>query len=408
MSSDSSVPPFLWNHRTAPLSQRDRQMIRFIPPGGNWTNIPQDFPSERLKQIRRMTKERGGVVRTTYYGRLSWDKPSYTISTYFSRVGNGCFIHPSQPRLISLREGARLQSFPDAFRFLGSRTSQYKQIGNAVPPLLAYSLGKTLRKGSGVALFAGAGGMSLGFHWAGISAVVANEIDKNAIASYSANFPTTEIVTGSIAEPQVKERVLMAARNHGDIAVVYGGPPCQGFSMAGWHRVDDPRNRLFEEFVEVIEELRPRHFVMENVQGLTWMHEGKVFRQVMDRFAQTGYHLSSFTLKAEEFGVPQRRRRVFIVGGINKVVHPPSPLLGEGALTLGPVFTVKDAIGDLPPLGVGEGVEEAPYPSSTYASDYQRWARGLLPPDKLLGSRTPAWRTHDSKQSDSREIRSAS
>ncbi|MHA1928039.1 MAG: DNA cytosine methyltransferase, partial [Candidatus Thorarchaeota archaeon] len=123
----------LYNHVTSNLSTLDLEMILNVPPGGNWKDIPLEIAkkSVRLMQIR----ESGG--RTTYYGRLRNDLPSYTISTYFNRPGNGTFIHPTQHRLISFREAARLQSFPDHYRFLGSNSSKLKQIGNAVPPLLA-------------------------------------------------------------------------------------------------------------------------------------------------------------------------------------------------------------------------------------------------------------------------------
>ena len=109
-------------------------------------NIPLSIPSKRLENIRKT----GG--RTTYYGRLRWDYPSYTITTYFNRPGNGCSIHPDdsqskkpQHRLISFREAARLQSFPDSFRFYGSNSSKYLQIGNAVPPLLAKNVARSLK-----------------------------------------------------------------------------------------------------------------------------------------------------------------------------------------------------------------------------------------------------------------------
>ena len=114
-------------------------MVKHIPEGGNWRNIPETVPSKRLDQIRKS----GG--RTTYYGRLRNDKPSYTISTYFNRLGNGCYIHPNQDSLISLREGARLQSFKDSFYFCGPKTSIYKQIGNAVPPLLGRTIAELIK-----------------------------------------------------------------------------------------------------------------------------------------------------------------------------------------------------------------------------------------------------------------------
>ncbi|NQU87409.1 MAG: DNA cytosine methyltransferase, partial [Mariniphaga sp.] len=105
----------IYNHIAPKFSELERDMVKNIPPGGNWQNIPESVPSKRLEQIRKS----GG--RTTYYGRLRNDKPSYTISTYFNRIGNGCHIHPEQERLISIREGARLQSFKDSFIFYGSK-----------------------------------------------------------------------------------------------------------------------------------------------------------------------------------------------------------------------------------------------------------------------------------------------
>ena len=128
----------LHNHIAPGLSKLEWEQVQHIPAGGNWQNIPDTIPSQRLEQIRRS----GG--RTTYYGRLEFDKPSYTITTYFNRLGNGCNLHPSQNRIISTREGARLQSFKDSFTFYGSKTSQYKQIGNAVPIGLGEAVGTAI------------------------------------------------------------------------------------------------------------------------------------------------------------------------------------------------------------------------------------------------------------------------
>src|SRR3989344_3949287 len=96
----------LYNHVTYPLSENDLKMVVAIPEGGNWKHIPHHIPSKRLEQIRK-----------TVYGRLSWNKPSYTITTYFNRPGNGTYIHPKDDRVISAREAARLQSFPDNYIF---------------------------------------------------------------------------------------------------------------------------------------------------------------------------------------------------------------------------------------------------------------------------------------------------
>ena len=155
----------IYNHVTYPLSENDMKMVVSIPAGGNWKNIPKSIPSKRLEQIRKS----GG--RTTLYGRLSWSKPSYTITTYFNRPGNGTYIHPIYDRVITAREAARFQSFPDSYVFKGSKTSLCKQIGNAVPPLLAFSIATQIKRKTKTKkildLFCGSGGLSLGFKWAG-------------------------------------------------------------------------------------------------------------------------------------------------------------------------------------------------------------------------------------------------
>ena len=144
------------DHVAGTLSLLDKEVLRYVPAGGNWRDLPDDFPSARVKQIRE-SAARGEGSRSTYYGRLGWDKPSYTISTYLTRPGNGAFMHPELPRLLTVREAARLQGFPDSIRFHGTLRQRCIQVGNAVPPLLAYRLGSTVAAGSVVDLFGGGG-----------------------------------------------------------------------------------------------------------------------------------------------------------------------------------------------------------------------------------------------------------
>lgn len=120
----------LFNHVCHKSSENNIRLISHIPQGGNWKNIPEEIRPERFKKVALKD-------HTTTYGRLRWEMPSRTITTYFNNISSGAFTHPTQNRGISVREGARLQSFPDSFRFTGSLARQYRQIGNAVPPLLA-------------------------------------------------------------------------------------------------------------------------------------------------------------------------------------------------------------------------------------------------------------------------------
>jgi DNA (cytosine-5)-methyltransferase 1 len=121
-------------------SKKDQELIHHIPPGGNYTNVPDEISTTRILNF----KKTGG--RTTTYGRLSPNAPSYTLNTHFNRLNVGCNIHYEKERLITLREGLRIQSFPDSFEVLSSnKRNFYVQIGNAVPPLLAKAWANHLR-----------------------------------------------------------------------------------------------------------------------------------------------------------------------------------------------------------------------------------------------------------------------
>lgn len=127
-------------HEWPTMSELDKYICEHVKPGGNYMDIPDDVKSERIKRLKRD----GG--HTTCYGRMSPDKPSYTINTYFNRPNVGCNIHYEQNRLITLREAMRLQTFPDEYQFV-SNSKQGKNliVGNAVPPLLAYVLAKKIK-----------------------------------------------------------------------------------------------------------------------------------------------------------------------------------------------------------------------------------------------------------------------
>lgn len=173
------------NHYSAPLSELDRRIVQSVPPGGNWRDVPEDVPSQRLDQIRA-SAGRGEGSRSTYYGRLRGDRPSYTISTYYHRPGNGCTIHPRTHRMLSDREAARLQTFPDRVVFHGPARARQAQIGNAVPPLLGAQLTAHLDPTLTVDLFSGAGGLSLGAELAGHRLVAAVDNDVHALSTLRA------------------------------------------------------------------------------------------------------------------------------------------------------------------------------------------------------------------------------
>ncbi|MHA2433372.1 MAG: DNA (cytosine-5-)-methyltransferase [Candidatus Thorarchaeota archaeon] len=402
-SSEQGVLPHdgdvLYNHVCAKLSEFDMEMIRAVPPGGNWQDIPVEIASRssRLTQIRRS----GG--RTTYYGRLHRDLPSYTINTYFNRPGNGCFIHPTQDRLISQREAARLQSFPDSFRFLGSTTSIYKQIGNAVPPLLAKAIGSCIPKGDVVDLFAGAGGLSAGLMQAGHRPIIASDIDRHMCATYKQNHHDAVVMRLDITDSAAFEHLVTEIENRlagRTLRLIAGGPPCQGFSTAGNWDTSDSRNSLFTPFLQVVERMVPDYVLVENVQGIQWINDGKTLRAILSSLENMDYSTTCMTLKAEQYGVPQRRRRVFILGSRREAVSVgPTPLFTptprgsrrrrqeppDSALPC--AITVEEAISDLPVLGSGEGDHVSPYDSSSCAHSYQLFIRGAISWEEFMKMR---------------------
>jgi DNA (cytosine-5)-methyltransferase 1 len=387
----------LYNHVTAKLSPLDMEVVRSVPQGGNW----QDIPPSVAHKSTRITQIQSSGGRTTYYGRLHPEYPSYTISTYFNRPGNGTFIHPYEHRLISLREAARLQSFPDSYRFLGSTSSMYKQIGNAVPPLLAYAIGSQIRASRTVDLFAGAGGLSLGLEMSGHGVLLASDFNQHMCRTYAHNHPNTELVIADMAcEDEFQELVhttenLLRGRTLGLVA---GGPPCQGFSTAGKWDLGDPRNKLVFSFLRIIKHFLPEQVLLENVPGLMYMNKGRVLESVKDTLRLLGYAVQIFKFYSEEYGVPQMRRRIFVIGSRNGAgIQTPTAHFQRMSsgwrrnpdthdVGPNPPLTVSDAISDLPPLVQGSGEDESVYPENPCLTTYQKLMRGKLSLEEFLGS----------------------
>lgn len=394
----------IYDHVSGSLSDLDLEMIRAVPPGGNWRDLPEDIRSSRVRQIRE-SAARGEGSRSTYYGRLRWDRPSYTVSTYFNRPGNGCFIHPSADRLITVREAARLQSFPDSYRLLGKGRARYLQVGNAVPPLLAYQLGSLLRRGTAVDLFAGAGGLSLGLEWAGFDVVAAIDHDAACMETYQLNRPDGDVAVRSDLSDtadlrKVVDEVRRRARGQA-IDLLAGGPPCQGFSTAGHCRLDDSRNRLVYSFVKAVEELRPVQVLMENVAALTFRGRRSFLEEVRRSFHAMGYNTSFIVGHAEGYGVPQLRRRLFLLAArdalpswpepFRRILNPMMPKYQPRASdqNLPEPFTVEDAIGDLP-LEAAESADDPVEYGEVAESSYQLYMRGEASPEAISPPPTPA------------------
>jgi DNA (cytosine-5)-methyltransferase 1 len=209
----------------------------------------------------------------------------------------------------------------------------------------------------GVDLFAGAGGLSLGFEQAGFRVAAAVEYDPIHAATHEYNFPECATICRSVADIDGEYIRKNSGIGNADIDVVFGGAPCQGFSMIGKRALEDPRNHLVYHFVRVVSELKPKYFIFENVRGLTVGEHKKFLEEIIAEFKATGYKVKDDyqVLNAANFGVPQERQRLFLMGarrGHRLPEYPCQTHARPGAnLDLGfteKTPTVWEALGDLP------------------------------------------------------------
>ncbi|MBH8572165.1 DNA cytosine methyltransferase [Nostocaceae cyanobacterium CENA369] len=212
-----------------------------------------------------------------------------------------------------------------------------------------------------VDLFAGAGGMSLGFEQAGFDVLASVEIDPIHCATHEFNFPSCSVLCKSVVDTTAKEIRNRSEIGDREIDAVICGSPCQGFSLIGKRAFDDPRNSLVFHFHRLVLELKPKFFVMENVRGITVGEHKKILQTLISEFQNKGYQVEENyqVLNAAHYGVPQSRERLFLIGAREDVELPkyPQPITQAAkpndsvnqklsALPIGP--TVRDAIGDLP------------------------------------------------------------
>lgn len=222
-------------------------------------------------------------------------------------------------------------------------------------------------------LFCGAGGLSEGLRQAGFETRVGVDFDPNAIATFGLNHPEARTVLGDVAN--VTGAQLMKLAGCERIDLIAGGPSCQGFSTHGKRMQDDPRNFLFKHFVRLVDEVRPRMFLMENVKGMLTYSKGAFRHQIEAAFREIGYRTDFLTVCAADYGVPQLRHRVLFIGTRDSEVELsfPMPTHGDGP-GLKPYVTLEDAISDLPLLGGEYKREEWSYRSPPM-TDYQRYCR---------------------------------
>lgn len=373
----------LYNHVATNHTQMVKDTIALVPEGGNYKDLPAGVGESR----------KFNEAWTRYDG----NKPSRTIDT-----GHRNHFHYQYNRVPTVRENARLQSFPDDFVFYGTKTQQNRQVGNAVPPLLGYAIAKHIlsiidntsdnehKKVNTIDLFAGCGGLTDGFEATGHYNMMAGiEWDKAPCDNLRHRLRTKwrysnaddivmrfdiqrtdELIHGWTDAVYGTSPGLDFYINHRKVDLIIGGPPCQAYSVAGRIRDEhgmknDYRNYLFESYLEIVKEYKPRAFVFENVPGMLTARPGNGEAYVVDlirkAFTDAGYVLLDDLKKAivdfTEYGVPQNRKRVVILG-LRKEVYgnKANDMLNCFYFQMLPTHkvskkrTVRDAIGDLPKI----------------------------------------------------------
>lgn len=216
-------------------------------------------------------------------------------------------------------------------------------------------------------LFCGAGGFSYGMHKnSHFITEVALDFNKHAAETFKRNMSETNVIVGDITDSETKKHIIAESKLRG-VNMIIGGPPCQGFSMKGKKLgLKDPRNFLFVEYLNIVKELQPDVFVIENVKALLSTSAGWFKKEIVNKISAMGYHVEVGVLNAQDFGVPQTRERTIFICSKHKSIPLPSPTNKK--------VSVREAIGDLAYLESGEGCFEQKYITDTF-SEYQRIMR---------------------------------
>jgi len=332
------------NHIELNHSETVIARYKFIPEGGKLPPM-----NELPKEIRR--KNFGNT-----YKRLDRKEPSLTMVP-----GNNAFpIHPTLNRSLTPREAARLQTFPNEVVFKGDRRMQCILVGNAVPIKLGEAVAKQVynhltgeesiedldsranadmqkkvinnnvkKTNNGfIDLFSGAGGFRIGLGNAGWNHILSADFDDNVAKTHKENGLGEKFQQLDLSDEQEKNKIISDYKDEG-IGLIVGGPPCQGFSIFGKRRFvntlsydphEDPRNKLVFSYVEIVRNIQPRWFIMENVPGLVNLDNGNFIKELLLDFKTSGYStVEARILNCADYGVPQLRKRLVIIG--NRTGH---------------------------------------------------------------------------------------
>jgi len=213
-------------------------------------------------------------------------------------------------------------------------------------------------------LFCGAGGLSYGFERAGFNVLLGIDNDAAALKTFELNHKNSKTICGDIT--QITSADIRNIIGGAEIDVIVGGPPCQGMSLSGPRKFNDPRNGLYLSYIRLVQEIQPRAFIIENVPGLVGLFGGEIKNSILEEFRSMGYNIEYKILCSADYGVPQARRRVVFAGWKKGMFEYPA----HGDLQV----TCEQALSDLPPLTDNIGEPDMPYYTPPQ-SEYQKLMR---------------------------------
>jgi DNA (cytosine-5)-methyltransferase 1 len=368
----------LWGEVPEVIDLFPKVLSRPVTVKDAWRGLSTDNQGLELTELYTKywykAKQGGSLGKLKTTKRLAEDRPAFTM---VKSEGNGGLYHPTIPRMLSYVEFKRISSYPDKYHKIGNRKNWQERLGNSVPPLLMKAIAAQIRHKlwngepltrypktmtypeileaawqdhlkpkdpdapTVISTFAGGGGSSLGYSMAGYRELLAVEWNDNAVETFKLNFPDVPVYHGDIAKLSVEECMRLAGLSgEGELDLLDGSPPCQGFSTAGKRILNDPRNELFREYVRLLRGLKPKIFVMENVPGLVKGKMKLVFAEIMRELKASGYQVRCKKLNAMYFYVPQSRERLIFIGVRNDLeVEGSYPKVESRPIV------VKDALG---------------------------------------------------------------
>lgn len=223
----------------------------------------------------------------------------------------------------------------------------------------------------GIDLFAGVGGLSYGLSAAGFDMRLGIESDPNASFNLKKNNKNIEILTIDIHKVDPSQIMKLECFQDQGIDIIVGGPPCQGFSQSNrrTHQIANPSNNLYKEYFKFIRTIKPEVFFLENVEGLMTLNKGEIFNDILHIGTKLGYNLQWNVVNSENFGVPQRRKRIIIIGTKN------TTSISFLNINVNKIITVREAIDDLPLIENGNEKDILNYSKSSQLSNYQNKMR---------------------------------